>query len=218
MRNMKNLKSTVVMMTVTAGLLSACGTYSERPVATAPHFEEMDYVFAPDQSYDMLTMDERLSLQKAIAPIPYESLKTAVISTGEPEFAHSGKMHDLQVFLADNGFEPTDTKVIVTSDTTPLNIHIRYKVYDLPKNCPNWHATGTYNQEDSLTSHFGCATAYNLSYQVADPSDLVKGKKTSYTDTETAVQAIQHHYAGDAPAAAADSVPTDSGSGETGGN
>lgn len=218
MRNIKYLASTIVIITVTAGSLSACGTYSERPVATAPAFKELDYVFAPEQAYDMLTMDERISLQRSLAMIPSGSLKQAMILTNQPEIAHSAKIQDLQIFLADNRFEPAETSIIVAEDATPLNIHIRYKVYELPKTCPNWHATGTFNTEDSLASHFGCATAYNLSYQVADPSDLVKGKKTTYTDTETAVRAIQHHYAGDAPAAASASVPADDEGGSTGGN
>ena len=210
----KKLANTIFMM-VTVGALSACGTYAERPIVTSPQFKELDYVFAPDPS-DMLTMDERISLQKALAPIPADSLKTATILTSQPAMANSAKLHDLQVFLTDNGFEPEDTKLVVTADASPLSIHVRYKIFVLPEKCPNWHATGTFNQEDSLASHFGCANVLNLSSMVADPSDLVKGKKSARTDTETAVQAIQHYYAGTPATSATDATESTSTSETTG--
>lgn len=200
---------------LTVMLMAGCASYSEQRVASDPVFRETDYVFPMDEDYSGLDMEERLSLHKAIGVIPRDSLKIATISTNQSAIAYSGKVHDLQVYLVDNGFDRESLKVTVVDDDVPLSLHVRYKLFPLPTTCPNWHDTGTFNQNDYLASHLGCSNALNISAMVADPSDLVKGKSVQTHNSETSVPAIQRYYAGQPPVSAASSVPADNGGGET---
>ncbi|MFO1242474.1 MAG: CpaD family pilus assembly lipoprotein [Rickettsiales bacterium] len=212
------MKHTAPML-LTLLLLAGCASYDEQRVSSDPVFRETSYVFPPDQTYDMLDMEERVSLQHALSGIPRDSLKKAVISTNLPSIAYSEKVRDLQVFLVDNGFDADMITVSVDHDPNPLSLYVRYKFFPLPEKCPNWHSTGTFNQDDYLSSHLGCANVLNLTAMVADPSDLVKGKSSNQHGSETSVPAIQRYYNGDAPVAAAANAPSDSGSSETtGGN
>lgn len=211
---MKQTLPALMTLLLTAG----CGSYSEHQVTSDPVFRETEYVFPADETSSGLDMEERLSLHKALMGIPRDSLKNATISTNQSAIAYSGKVHDLQVYLVDNGFDPEGVKVQVVNDPAPLSLHVRYKLFPLPTTCPNWHDTGTFNQNDYLASHLGCSSVLNLSAMVADPSDLVKGKSRNTYDSETSIPAIQRYYSGTAPISASASVPTDSGGGETGGN
>lgn len=211
---MKQTLPALMTLLLTAG----CGSYSEHQITSDPVFRETEYVFPVDDNYTGLDMEERLSLHKALMGIPRDSLKKATISTNQSAIAHSGKVHDLQVYLVDNGFDPEGVNIEVVSDPAPLSLHVSYKLFPLPEKCPNWHDTGTFNQNDYLASHLGCSSVLNLSAMVADPSDLVKGKSSKLHDSETSIPAIQRYYSGEAPISAASSTPTDSGGGETGGN
>lgn len=198
-------------------LMTGCASYSEQRVTSDPVFRETDYVFPADEDYSGLDMEERLSLHKAIGGIPRDSLKIATISTNRSAVAYSGKVYDLRSYLVDNGFDPETLKVVIADDAAPLSLHVRYKLFPLPTACPNWHDTGTFNQNDYLSSHLGCSNVLNISAMVADKSDLVKGKSVKTHDSETSVPAIQRYYAGQPPISAAASVPADTGGGETAG-
>jgi pilus assembly protein CpaD len=43
--------------------------------------------------------------------------------------------------------------------------------------CPDWSRTDTLDNQNLNGSNFGCATASSLALQVADPRDLVRGRK-----------------------------------------
>ena len=57
-------------------------------------------------------------------------------------------------------------------------------------NCPNWKSAGL--DSGALTdTNYGCAINSNLAAMVADPLDLVHGKSSDETDTNSAVRAIK---------------------------
>lgn len=208
-----------VPMLLSILLLAGCASYDEHQITSDPVFHETSYVFPPDQTYDTLDMEERVSLQHALTGIPRDSLKKATISTNLSSIANSEKVHDLQVFLVDNGFDADMITVSVDNDPSALSLNVRYKTYPLPEKCPNWHSTGTFNENDYMASHIGCSTVLNLSAMVADPSDLVKGKTSNHTDSETSVSAITRYYSGQPPISASANTPAGSTSSETtGGN
>ena len=55
--------------------------------------------------------------------------------------------------------------------------------------CPDWSATSDANFENGISPNYGCANNSNLAAMVADPEDLIKGRKGSndtYISTSTA--------------------------------
>jgi len=57
-------------------------------------------------------------------------------------------------------------------------------------NCPNWKSGGL--DSGALTdTNYGCAINSNLAAMVADPLDLIHGKNSDVTDTNSAVRAIK---------------------------
>src|SRR3546814_14284849 len=45
-------------------------------------------------------------------------------------------------------------------------------------NCPDWSAPSHPNVQASTTSNFGCASQSNLAAMIADPNDLLAGKRS----------------------------------------
>ncbi len=68
---------------------------------------------------------------------------------------------------------------------------------DMPYDCPNWRHTASSNHENSPLGNLGCASMANKRLMVADPNDLIRGKRSYGTDTESAVRAITQHYGGE---------------------
>lgn len=72
-------------------------------------------------------------------------------------------------------------------------VAIERAVVTLP-DCPNW-SKPPIDYSAQVSSNFGCATATNLGLMVADPRDLVQGRRTLPGGTTTTVGAIQTYDA-----------------------
>lgn len=61
--------------------------------------------------------------------------------------------------------------------------------------CPNWSTTSDVNYNSSNHSNYGCATNSNLAAMVADPEDLVRGRKNTSLDGNSGNAAINKQRA-----------------------
>lgn len=61
-------------------------------------------------------------------------------------------------------------------------------------NCPSWVVPNMADSNVSQTSNFGCASQRNLAIMVADPSDLLRGKKLSPANSEHTTNALNRYY------------------------
>lgn len=57
--------------------------------------------------------------------------------------------------------------------------------------CPNWDSKSSLNPVNATSSNYGCAVNSNLAAMVADPNDLIKGKRDTGHDPVAATRAIQ---------------------------
>jgi len=87
------------------------------------------------------------------------------------------------------------------ADEVALQIE-RYVV--TPPACPNWSKTPGGDPTNSVGSNFGCATTTNLGLMVAEPRDLLIGRKPGPADAEVAVRAIQNYRSGKSTAVPAE--------------
>jgi pilus assembly protein CpaD len=65
-----------------------------------------------------------------------------------------------------------------------------------PPNCPDWSKDPVSNHDNTPPSNFGCATVTNLGLMVADPRDLVIGRKLGPEVGDPALYAIERYQAG----------------------
>ncbi|PKP64812.1 MAG: pilus assembly protein CpaD [Alphaproteobacteria bacterium HGW-Alphaproteobacteria-7] len=105
-----------------------------------------------------------------------------------------------------NGFiEPGQARVVITRSTAAV------------PGCPDWSAKSDMNYNNATSPNFGCAINSNLAAMVADPQDLLEGKKgASETVIATSNKAIST-YRETAPTGAAGLMDASTGSGGGGG-
>jgi pilus biogenesis lipoprotein CpaD len=60
--------------------------------------------------------------------------------------------------------------------------------------CPSWTVPNMADSKVSHSSNFGCAHERNLAIMVADPSDLVRGKKLAPASSEHSINALNRYY------------------------
>lgn len=63
----------------------------------------------------------------------------------------------------------------------------------VPPNCPNWSRPSQSNPGNINDANFGCSAATNLSLQIADPSDLVRGRSLAPGDGQALSLGIQRY-------------------------
>lgn len=67
-----------------------------------------------------------------------------------------------------SGFiDPGQARVVITRSTAAV------------PNCPDWSAKSDMNYNNAMSPNFGCAINGNLAAMIADPQDLLEGKKGS---------------------------------------
>lgn len=86
------------------------------------------------------------------------------------------------------------TRVVAArGDEVALQVE-RYVV--TPPSCPNWSKPPGGDPTNSVGSNFGCATATNLGLMVAEPRDLLIGRRPGPADAEPALRAVRNYRSG----------------------
>lgn len=65
-----------------------------------------------------------------------------------------------------------------------------------PPACPDWRKPADGDRGNTPMSNLGCATESNLAAMVADPGDLIRGRRPGAADGETAAAGIQRYREG----------------------
>lgn len=88
-----------------------------------------------------------------------------------------------------------------------VTVLLRRYVVALPA-CPDWTGKPGYNFNNQVSSNWGCATAVNLGMMVADPGDLVHGRRPGYADGERVARSIERYRNGETTPLAPEDVGT----------
>lgn len=106
-----------------------------------------------------------------------------------------------------SGFvNPGSARVVITRSTASV------------PGCPDWSANSDMNYKNATSPNFGCATNSNLAAMVADPQDLLEGKKgSSETVIVTSNKAIST-YRETAPTGKGGLMDATGGGGSSGGS
>ena len=63
----------------------------------------------------------------------------------------------------------------------------------IPK-CPSWITPNMADSNVRQSSNFGCASERNLAIMIADPADLIRGKKLDGASAEHSINALDRYY------------------------
>ncbi|MGR6872233.1 CpaD family pilus assembly lipoprotein [Pseudomonas sp. HK3] len=102
----------------------------------------------------------------------------------------------LRAYLIKQGFTSEQLETFSEEISLPTNnIFIAGIVIkrSIP-NCPSWVVPNMADSNVSQSSNFGCASQRNLAIMVADPSDLIRGKKLSPASAEYTTNALNRYY------------------------
>ena len=77
-----------------------------------------------------------------------------------------------------------------------VRVLVRRYVVTLP-GCPDWSGEPGNTVANVATSNWGCATASNLGLMIADPGELIAGRRAGPVDADYAVLAVQRYRKGE---------------------
>lgn len=62
-----------------------------------------------------------------------------------------------------------------------------------PPNCPDWRKPGSEDYANGAMSNLGCANTANLGLMIADPRDLIQGRRPGDADGTASAAAVQRY-------------------------
>jgi pilus biogenesis lipoprotein CpaD len=103
---------------------------------------------------------------------------------------------ELEMYLIEQGLRPQQLEVFSPEVKLPTkNIFIAgiFIKRNIPQ-CPSWSTPNMADSKVSQSSNFGCASERNLAIMIADPSDLIRGKKLHPASAEHSLNALDRYY------------------------
>jgi pilus assembly protein CpaD len=185
--------------------LTACQTPVEQwqPVE-APKANKVELVrlnhtvrFAPGSANLSTTETQRLNV--FLRDSEPQSSEQVVLAAAPGDRLGAARQTVIRQMLGRRGIPPTAP----TSDTAPIGqrgggdeVMLAIERYVVtPPGCPNWSKPAGGDPTNTTASNFGCATATNLGLMVAEPRDLLIGRKPGPPDAEPTILAIQNYRA-----------------------
>ncbi len=103
---------------------------------------------------------------------------------------------ELKIYLFEQGLTPQQLEVFAPEIELPTNnifiagILIKRSI----PQCPSWSTPNMADSKVSQSSNFGCASERNLAIMIADPRDLIRGKKLHPASAEHSLNALERYY------------------------
>jgi pilus assembly protein CpaD len=147
-----------------------------------------------------LSEDQRQRLDAFLASIGARSGSPAALAAGAAlPGAADRRRRVVAAYLRLRGLNP-DAAVASAAELRPtpdtVRVAVPRHVVSLP-GCPDWSDRPGRTWNNSVSSNWGCATSVNFGLMVAEPSDLVNGRRPGPMDGEFAVLAIERYRAGE---------------------
>lgn len=161
--------------------LGACSTMNmdNRSVYSVkqPVVERSNYVFDVTTSRDGLPIGDQQRLASW-----FESMELGYgdrVALDDPS-ASPGVREDVAALAGRYGILVADAGPMTAGSVAPgqARVVLTRSVASVP-GCPDWSHTAEGNDSNSTNPNYGCAINGNLAAMVADPEDLIQGKKGS---------------------------------------
>lgn len=116
------------------------------------------------------------------------------VATGEADGLAQKRQAAVRTLLSRRGIRAVP---LATANAARDEVALQVERYVVtPPACPNWSKPSGGDPTNTVGSNFGCATATNLGLMVAEPRDLLVGRKPGPADAEPALRAVHKYRTG----------------------
>lgn len=187
--------------------------WSSVPQTRAPKVESVSYthsvVFA--ENTFILTLEHRRQLDRFVARTQVGREDRIEVLAGPGRQAPMDRrVESVAAYLRHLGAQ-VSAGAAGFGDRPPaaktVDVVVRRPIVVLP-GCPDWSAKPDDTYDNVVSRNWGCATATNLGMMIANPRDLVAGRRLTPADGDAAVLAIQRYRAGEIKPLAPEDVGT----------
>lgn len=193
MRNMKFL------ITASLGItLAGCGSLGNNTSMYSRHqpvIERTNYALDVNVDGGGIPSDEQRRMGEWFDAIQLRYGDRVAVDYGSG-YANVATQQAISDAAADRGILVSDTAPVTSGPVTPGTVRVvvtRSKA-SVPS-CPDWRTTSDSNFNTSNHSNYGCSINSNLAAMVADPEDLVRGRKNGALDNNSGKAAINAYRA-----------------------
>ncbi len=197
---LQNSRTRLAVAGVALLLLSACETYTPAEAVAQNEVTWInlthDIEFVGSES--ALSVLEQARLNDFLVQIDAQATDALVIDPGmvdSPLTAARASAVAAFVQRRVPTSQPQARRVGLGGGTGLRLIVGRYLV--VPPECPNWGKPSYGDPMNTLGSNFGCANQVNIGLMIADPGDLVRGRRLTPGMAGAAVLGIERYRAGE---------------------
>jgi pilus assembly protein CpaD len=141
-----------------------------------------------------LSSAERQRLREFVARVQFGYGDRLFVSAGGSAYADD-RRKVVNGALADLGFRKIE-QLKDNGESGSISVIVGRYVVTAP-NCPDWRKPADADRGNTTLSNHGCATVSNLGAMVANPRDLVRGRKMGPADGDAAALGIKRYKAGE---------------------
>ena len=186
------MKKFLIAAAMTAGL-TACGTPGTNTGMYSVHqpvVERTNYSIDLDASSNELSSAEATRLAQWFDALELRYGDRVSIDYGDG-YANSAVNQRVARLAAEHGIIVAQTAPITAGAIVPgtARVVVTRSKASVPS-CPDWSTESEANDNASNHSNYGCATNSNLAAMVADPEDLVRGRKADALDNNEGSAAV----------------------------
>lgn len=191
MRNLKFL--------ITGGLgliLAGCGSLGSNTSMYSVHqpvVERTNYAIDVNVDGNGISADEQRRIGEWFDAIQLRYGDRVAIDYGSDYLSASAK-DAISDAVAERGILLGDTAPVTTGQVIPgtVRVVVTRSTASVPT-CPDWRTKSDSNFNTSNHSNYGCSVNSNLAAMIADPEDLVRGRKDTALDSNSGTKAVNTH-------------------------
>lgn len=193
MRNMKFLITASLGMT-----LAGCGSLGSNTSMYSTHqpvVERTNYAIDVNVDGNGIPGGEQRRMSEWLDALQLRYGDRVAIDYGS-SYANLATEQAVSDAAADHGILLSDVAPVTSGQVAPgtVRVVVTRSTASVPS-CPDWHTTSDANFNSSNHSNYGCSVNSNLAAMIADPEDLVRGRKDTALDNNSGKAAVNAHRA-----------------------
>ncbi len=193
------MTKTKFLMIATASLaLSACGTMGTNTSMYSVHqpvVERTNYAIDVNANGGSLSVAETQRMAEWFDAMQLRYGDRVAIDYGT-DYPSLAVQQTVSKLVAGHGLIVGDTAPVTPGaiGAGTVRVVVTRSSASVPS-CPDWSTTDDRNYNSSNHSNYGCSTNSNLAAMIADPEDLVRGRKDTALDNNSGKAAVNAHRA-----------------------
>ncbi len=189
-------KSRILIVATAALALSSCTTPGANTSMYSIHqpvIERTNYAIDLDASGGMISPAETQRMSEWFNAMQLRYGDRVAVDYGD-SYAAPAVGQTVSGLVQDYGLMVANTAPVTPGAVAPgtVRVIITRSVASVPS-CPDWSTTSDRNFDSSNHSNYGCSVNSNMAAMIADPEDLVRGRKDTALDSNSGNKAVNAH-------------------------